>query len=388
MKSMTRRSFMETSTVALAANMISTQTPLPEKKLRAVVIGDTQHGGYGHDLHLVWASHPEVEVVAVADPDEAGRLQHAAAAKAQRTYADYREMLDKEKPDLVTVGPRWTSHHREYLQTAAACGAHGLMEKPVAAALTEADEMVKAIEAASLKWSIGFNFRALPIFSYAKRLIEQGLIGTLLEMRGRGKEDARAGGEDLMVLGTHIFDLMRFFAGDARWCMADITTDGRPAQKSDVHEGTEPVGPIVGDRIHATYGFDHNVVGFFASVKTTQVNGGRWGLDLYGTNGVITIRQNGGASIRLLRASTWAAKNANWEPLPDAPSGEFENDDRYVYIVNDLLAAIRENRRPQVSLQDGCASLEMIQALYEAYLHGGRVTLPLSKRTHPLKRWT
>ena len=372
----------------LAANTVSAQVSPPMKKLRAVVIGDTQHGGYGHDLHLVWASHPEVEVVALSDPDEGGRQKHATAAKAQRTYADFREMLDKEKPDLVTVGPRWTTHHREYLLAAASCGAHGLMEKPVAAELTEADEMIHAIEAASLKWSIGFNFRAMPIIAHAKRLVEQGIIGELLEMRGRGKEDARAGGEDLMVLGTHILDLMRYFAGEVRWCSADITTEGRPARKEDVREGTEPVGPIVGDCIRATYGFDRNVVGFFTSMKTKQVDGVRWGLDIYGTNGVISIRQNGGAFVRLLRDSSWAPKSANWEPLPDAPSGKFENEDRYLYIVNDLLAAIRENRQPQVSLQDGRASLEMIQAVYEAYVQGGRVTLPLSKRTHPLKRWT
>ena len=57
--------------------------------------------------------------------------------------------------------------------------------------------MVSAIEAKNLKWAIAFNFRALPIIQHAKRLIaEQGIIGEVLELRGRGKEAARAGGED------------------------------------------------------------------------------------------------------------------------------------------------------------------------------------------------
>jgi hypothetical protein len=39
-------------------------------------------------------------------------------------------------------------------------------------------------------------------------MIEAGQLGDILELRGRGKEDARGGGQDLMVLGTHIMDLM------------------------------------------------------------------------------------------------------------------------------------------------------------------------------------
>ena len=168
MNPITRRSFMEMSAFTLTASMATAQVPAQAPKLRVAIIGDTKQGGYGHDLHKIWAPHPEVEVVAVADPDEAGRKQHAEAAKAQRSYADYREMLDKEKPNLVTIGPRWTLHHREYLLAAATYGAHGIMEKPIAVDLAEADEMIQAIETKSLKWSIGFNYRAHPLFGHAK----------------------------------------------------------------------------------------------------------------------------------------------------------------------------------------------------------------------------
>ena len=49
-----------------------------------------------------------------------------------------------------------------------------------------------------------------------------------LEFRGRGKEDSRGGGEDLWVLGSHIIDLIRVFGGDAQWCFATVTSEGRP----------------------------------------------------------------------------------------------------------------------------------------------------------------
>lgn len=383
---LTRRTFLGASVAVAAAGLAARAEGA---KLRVCVIGDSKQGGYGHSLHKIWTCRDDVEVVALADPDEAGRAKMAAEAKAARTYADYREMLEKEKPDLVTIGPRWTIHHREYLLAAAACGAHGIMEKPVATDLVEADEMVRAVEAKNLKWAIGFNFRATPTIQFTKKAVfEDGLIGEVLEMRGRGKEDARAGGEDLMVLGTHIFDMMRFFAGNASWCSADITTDGRLATRADIHDATEPIGKILGDRIHATFGFANGLVGHFASTKSRDGGGGRWGVDIYGTKGVVTIRQEPGPRVRLWRQPSWDAHApAVWEPLPGAPEPEAENSEtnRYAPIVHDLMAAIAEDRRPKVSVQDGRDALEMILAVHAAHLAGGRVELPLKERKHPLE---
>jgi predicted dehydrogenase len=301
-------------------------------------------------------------------------------------------MLEKEKPELVTVGPRWTIHHKEYLDAAAAIGAHGFLEKPISSDLVEADAMIRTIEAKNLKWAIGFNFRVLPIVEHARRLVmEQGIIGEVLEVRGRGKEDKRAGGEDLIVLGTHIFDLMRYFVGDARWCMSNITVGGRAAVRTDVHEATEPLGPIAGDRIHASFGFDKGIVGHFASTSSEGGNGGRWGLDIFGSKGIVSIRQDPNPRVSLLREPSWTPleNGAAWEALPDAPTVEMKNPEleRYASILDDLLASIGTDRLPRVSLQDGRASLEMIQAVYEAHIRSARVEFPLKERTHPLTRW-
>jgi predicted dehydrogenase len=364
----------------------------PEKKFRACIIGDTKQGEYGHNLHMTLALLPNVEVVGLADPDEAGRQKHVAEAKAAKGYADYREMLQTEKPDLVVVAPRWTIHHREYLEAAAEVGAHGFMEKPVADTLADADAMVKTIEAKNLKWAIAFNFRVLPIVEQARNLvIEQGLIGDVLELRSRGKEDHRAGGEDMLVLGTHIFDLMRYFVGDPQWCFSDITVGGKPATKADVHEATEPLGPIVGDRIHAMYGFKDGIKGYFASTKTAEGGGGRWGIDIYGSKGVVSIRQDVKDPVHVLFDPSWSpgGREAQWQVLPGAVDAPAQPDfmNRNLPITSDLLAAIQENRLPKVSLQDGRASLEMGQAVYESYVQKAPVRFPLEKRDHPLKRW-
>ena len=235
-----RRQFIAGSSMMAAA--ATSAHGLEKKKYKACIIGDSKMGGYGHCIQYAFALRDDVATVALADPDESGRTRHAKEVGVERTYADYREMLEKERPDLVAVAPRWTVNHKDYMLACAEAGAHGFIEKPFCDDLSNGDEMVAAIEAKNLKWAIAFNFRGMPLVQHAKRLVEQGLIGTVLEARGRGKEDRRAGGEDLIVLGAHVLDLMRFFMGGSPiWCTADITDKGRASTAANVRQATEPL---------------------------------------------------------------------------------------------------------------------------------------------------
>ena len=87
---------------------------------------------------------------------------------------------------------------------AASRGIHVYMEKPFCRTLAEADEIVQVCEANRVKLAIAFQTRYSPIVSVIHGLLDNGAIGDVLEVRGRGKEDARAGGTDLMVLGSMI----------------------------------------------------------------------------------------------------------------------------------------------------------------------------------------
>ena len=84
----------------------------PARQLRAAIIGHTGKGDYGHGMDLVFNDRENIEVVAVADPVPSGRAQAAERCKALRQYDDYRMMLGKEKPDLVSIATRWTDQHR------------------------------------------------------------------------------------------------------------------------------------------------------------------------------------------------------------------------------------------------------------------------------------
>lgn len=388
-----RRTFIAASALATgAAWQGAARAQDASKQYRACIIGDTKEGGYGHSMHLAFDLQPNVKVVGLADPDETGRAKHAAECKAERTYADYREMLATEKPDLVSVGPRFTTRHKEYVLACVEAGAHGFLEKPISVDLEEADAMVSAVAAKKLKWTIGYNMRVSPLIDHLKKLLwEDEIVGSILEVRTRGKEDGRAGAEDMIVLGTHTFDLMRYLVGDAHWCMADITHNGKPATPADVREATEPLGPIVGNRLHAMYGLDKGMAGHFSSMKTKQGGQGGWGLEIYGNLGVVAIHMGVVPKILWLKDGTWRSgwNNAAWQPLPGAPELVItdESRQRHQWLAADLLDAIEHDREPAASLDSGRKSLEMIHACFASYVQGKKVEIPLANRSHPLKDW-
>src|SRR5438270_12358676 len=173
---------------------------------RVAAIGRTGRGNYGHGLDTVWRDFKNVTVVAVADDNEAGRAAAAKRLGVKNAYADYRTMLTKERPQIVAVADRFLDSHRDMVVACAAAGASMFLEKPMCRTLQEADEMVAACEKHHVKLAIAHQTRHSPRLQRVKALIADGRIGDILELRGRGKEDTRAGGEDMMVLGTHIMD--------------------------------------------------------------------------------------------------------------------------------------------------------------------------------------
>src|SRR6266480_1626668 len=118
---------------------------------RVAVIGRTGKGGYGHGLDVVWQAFDNVEIVAVADENEAGGAAVARKLKAGKVYADYRQMLAAEKPQIVSIGDRFLDAHRDMVLACAEHGANIFLEKPICRALAEADEMVAACEKHHIK---------------------------------------------------------------------------------------------------------------------------------------------------------------------------------------------------------------------------------------------
>jgi predicted dehydrogenase len=366
---------------------------------RVAVIGRTGRGNYGHGLDVVWRQFDNVQIVAVADENEQGRVAAQQRLGAKNAYADFRTMLQKERPHIVSVADRHLDQHRDMVIACAEAGASIFLEKPMCRDLVEADAIVATCERHHVKLAIAHQTRYSPRLLRIKELIAAGRIGQLLEMRGRGKEDSRVGGEDLMVLGTHILDLMRFIAGAARWCTARVGVvdrEGvRPITKADVREGGEGIGPIAGDHITAEFGFDRGVIGHFATVRSPRAAraADRFGLTLYGSRGVIQLTTGSLPPAYFLADPSWfpGRSRATWQEITSAGLGKEEPlkdgglGQGNVWIAHDLMDAIEHDRQPRGGVYDARAALEMIMAIYDSQRQGRPVSLPLQNRRHPLR---
>ena len=140
--------------------------------------------------------------------------------------------------------------------------------------------MIEACGKAGVTMGVAHQGRMHAAVHYGRKLLEKGAIGTVLSAQMRGKEDRRGGGEDLMVLGTHTFDTLRFLLGsDPEWVFAHVSmADGRPVTKADAVEGPEEMGLIAGDHIHALYGFKNGVTATFESGRNQSASAGRFWL--------------------------------------------------------------------------------------------------------------
>ena len=348
------------------------------KRYRVALIGHTGRGNFGHDWDLAFNSLPNADVVAVADPDQRGRERAQSRSRARKGYADYREMLRAEKPEIVAICPRWPDQRILMVTAAVETGAHLIVEKPLAGTLAEADRIVEMVERRGLKVQMGHPARPLAVTRIAGAMLREGRLGQLLEIRARGKEDLRAGGEDLIVLGTHCFDLMRYFAGDPEWVFANVTEKGRDVDRSMEHAGTEPVGPIAGDEVAAMFRFPGGVHGYFASKRSDVTDGERFGVTLCGSRAQVYLPLSDvpSAPPYLLRRTAWAG--GNWERI-EYPAAEAIADRAHTnaLMAADLMEAIETGRDPLCGVRDGRWTIEMIAGIYQSHYAGARLPFPL-----------
>jgi len=369
--------------------------------MRVAAIGRTGGGDYGHAIDELWKTIDGATVVAVADATPEGLAKAAArlgldATTPGQAFADWRQMLATVKPDVVAICMRHIDCHAEMAVAAAEAGAKGIfMEKPFVRSLAEADAVIAACRKSGTKLTLAHVNRHSPTFAAVRDLVEDGRIGTVLELRGRGKEDKRGGGEDLWVLGCHVLDMMVDLGGAPQWCQADVSQGGRPITKADAVEGPEGIGPIAGDAINAMFGLADGPVGFFASVREAGLKQPNFGLTIVGTKGAIQIRCDQVPQASLREAPLWRVdKEFPWLPIGpqglDSPPPATDVDraaERAGWgrlAAADLLDAIAEDREPETGMYAGRTILEMNTAIYASALGGRRIAWPVAAGGNPL----
>jgi len=381
-----RRRFAAVLSAGTAAVLSANFLRADETRLRAAVIGHTGRGDYGHSLEQIFQGRSGVELIALADPDATGRARTARTLGVNRTYADWRELLRLETPQVVVVAQRHADQHGEIVLACVEAGAHVFVEKPFVRSPDEADVILAAAARKKRKIAVAHTMRMMPVVEQFRKKVEDGLLGELVELRAFGKQDTRAGGEDMMVLGTHLFDLMRLFLGDPRWCSARVLVDGRDITVADRRLVKDDVGWVAGDQVTAIFAFDRGINATFTSDARLREMTGHWGLEFRGTKGVAKLNCDLSPTVFLRTTTPWSAEGRREEWTPLDPALVKNVPVHTTGPVTDWLEAIAQDREPEGSGRDGAWAVEMVSAVYQSALRGGRVTFPLQQRQHPLAK--
>ncbi|MDW3645528.1 MAG: Gfo/Idh/MocA family oxidoreductase [Bacteroidia bacterium] len=199
---------------------------MSEKVLKVVCVG----AGYFADFHLeAWKRMPGVELVAICDLDAQKSAAFAQKYQIPNNYTDYREMIQKEKADLIDVITPPASH-LEICTYAASQGLHIICQKPLAPTYQEAIELVETVQSYDVRFMVHENFRFQPWFRLMKEKLDQGVLGDRLHQinfrfrTGDGwQEDAYMNRQPyfrqmprllMFETGVHYIDTFRFLGGE------------------------------------------------------------------------------------------------------------------------------------------------------------------------------
>lgn len=167
----------------------------------------------------------DARLVACAD------VQLERAQALARTYdaavsADWKEVVQRPDVDIVIVATT-NNMLAEITQTSVEAGKHVLVEKPAARSAAELEPVIEAAKTANRRVRVGFNHRYHPALRKAREIIDSGVAGELMFVRGRYGHGGRlgyekewranpalSGGGELIDQGVHLIDLSRWFLGD------------------------------------------------------------------------------------------------------------------------------------------------------------------------------
>lgn len=190
-------------------------------KLRVGIIGT------GNISHCHMAGYrrlsDRVEIAAACDLDRDKLERFCKQYGIPAQYTDFREMMEKERLDCVSVCT-WNAAHKDATIAALRGGAHVLCEKPMAMNAQEAEEMLRASNETGKLLQIGFVRRFGNDADALKQFIEAGTFGSIYYAKatylrrngcpgGWFGDKARSGGGPLIDLGVHVIDLVRYLAG-------------------------------------------------------------------------------------------------------------------------------------------------------------------------------
>lgn len=318
---------------------------------------------------------PGVEISAIhgANAEKTARL---CRENGGSPYQDFDAFLKHRPMNLVIIGSP-SGLHAEQGIAAAHQGLHVLAEKPIEVTTTRADALIAAAKQSNVQLGVIFQDRTKPHIRQLKNWLDQGLLGKILfvdarvkwyrppeyyaNSRWRGSLGLDGGGA-LINQGVHTVDLLLWLLGDV------VRVQARTATLLHKIEAE--------DTAVATLEFASGALGVFHAT-TAAYPGYPRRVEISGTEGTVILEHDRIIAANLRNAPTAAQLACLIESPKDenqsASSATVSDFRGHQAVLEDFLAAIRQNRAPACDGLEGRRSLALIESIYRAAKSPDRV---------------
>ena len=331
----------------------------------------------------------EQRVLVGRDPDAVAEA--AARYGWAESATDWRQVIARDDVDIVDIcAPGWL--HAEIAIAALEAGKHVLVEKPLSNTLAESEAMVAAAVAArgrGVQSMVGFNYRRVPALAFARKLVAEGRLGAVREVRASYLQDWLADSESPMTWRLRketagsgaLGDIASHAIDQVQYLLSDTVTEAsgrlhtfvgrRPGRGGALEDVT------VDDAAWATLAL---AGGAIASVEASRVALGRKNslrIEVYGSEGSLAFDLERLNELEFLDATAPAAEQGfrrivvtePEHPYLDAwwPQGHMIGwEHTFTHQARDFLAAIRDGNPPSPSFEEGLQVQRVLAAIEES----------------------
>ena len=338
---------------------------------------------------------PAFELTVLVGRDAAAVAAAATAFGWSESATDWREVIARDDIDIVDICV--PGHlHAEITLAALAAGKHVLVEKPLANTLAEAEAMADAAADASIRGvvsMVGFNYRRIPALALARRIIADGRLGEIRQVRASYLQDwlvdaaapmtwrlrrETAGSGALGDLASHAVDQLQFLLGEH-------VTEVSARTHTFVTERPGADGPeavTVDDAVWATLAFGSGARGSLEVSRVATGGKNAFTIELFGSTAALRFDLEGLNELWFLDAAESIETQgfrrilvtepehpylAAWWPQGHALGWEHS----FVHQTRDFLIAIDSVTPATPSFADGLAVQRVLTAIELSAAAGG-----------------
>jgi predicted dehydrogenase len=364
------------------------ENPMPSEPVKVAIAG---MGVMGRDhLRNALALQQEgaLRLVGLADAEEE-RARKPGEEHGIPAFAEYEALLDRAKPDILTVATPHPSHEAVTV-AAAERGVHVLCEKPIAHTVAAADRMIAACRRAGVLLGIDFNQRTSPAYIHTHELIAGGELGELYRVefiasgwyRTQAYYDsggwrgtwAGEGGGVIMNQAPHHLDLYCWLAGLPRRVKATALTRTHQIEVENTVAALLEHGPERVDSFYTTTAQWPGRTEFFFAGERGQIVLADRQLRLY--------RMEKPLAEELLTSPHGGKPAGAWEEITVAPAAPGQSG--HIGVLRRFVQAVCSGREAELVAtgEDGRRALELANAMLLSSFRDQTVSIPIDRAAY------